>query len=157
DLKPANVLLSPDGTPKITDFGLAKRLDVGEGQTRAGQLLGTPSYMAPEQAAAQQDLIGPTADVYALGAVLYECLTGRPPFNGATPWETVLQVLHADPVPPRRLRPGVPHDLETICLQCLHKEVPKRYASAQKLAEDLRRFLAGQTICARPSGPLTKA
>jgi serine/threonine protein kinase len=156
DLKPANVLLLPDGTPKITDFGLAKRLDVGEGQTRAGQLLGTPSYMAPEQAAAQKGRVGPTADVYALGAVLYECLTGRPPFKGATPWETVLQVLHADPVPPRRLRPGVPRDLETICLKCLHKEARKRYPSAHDFAEDLRRFMSSETILARPAGPIEK-
>jgi tetratricopeptide (TPR) repeat protein/predicted Ser/Thr protein kinase len=157
DLKPANVLLSSDGTPKVTDFGLAKRLDVGEGQTRAGQMLGTPSYMAPEQATSQKDTVGPAADVYALGAVLYECLTGRPPFKGATPWKTVLQVLHTDPVPPRRLQPGVPRDLETICLRCLHKEARKRYPSAHELAEDLRRFLAGETILARPAGPIEKA
>src|SRR5262249_57663693 len=114
--------------PKVTDFGLAKRLDVGTGHTRTGAVVGTPSYMAPEQAQGKSKQIGPAADVWALGAILYECLTGRPPFKAATPLDTVLQVLHDEPVPPARLQPTLPRDLETICLQCLHQEPARRYA-----------------------------
>jgi WD40 repeat protein len=152
DLNPANVLLAEDGTPKITDFGLAKKLDEA-GQTTSGAVLGTPSYMAPEQAGGQMQEIGPGADVYALGALLYECLTGRPPFRAATALETLVQVRADDPVPPRHLQPKIPRDLETICLKCLHKEPGRRYASALDLAEDLRRFTAGEPIHARPVGP----
>jgi tRNA A-37 threonylcarbamoyl transferase component Bud32 len=149
DLKPANVLLTEDGTPKVTDFGMAKKL--GEaGQTATGMVLGTPSYMAPEQARAEGEAVGPAADVYALGAILYECLTGRPPFKGPTPLETVLMVLHDEPVPPTRLSPKLPRDLETICLKCLHKTPAQRYDSAAALAEDLGRFLAGRPVVARP-------
>jgi WD40 repeat protein/tRNA A-37 threonylcarbamoyl transferase component Bud32 len=148
DLKPANVLLAADGTPKVTDFGLAKRLDEA-GQTASGAVVGTPSYMAPEQAAGRTKEVGPAADVYALGAVLYECLAGRPPFRAATALETLRQVLAEEPVPVRRLQPGVPRGLETICHKCLHKEPRKRYASAEALAEDLRRFQAGEPIRAR--------
>jgi tetratricopeptide (TPR) repeat protein len=178
DLKPANILLQTtdhtDDTdkeekrerlpssvpsvssvvcsvPKITDFGLAKRLDAA-GQTATGAVMGTPSYMAPEQAGGQGHMVGPLADVYSLGAILYECLTGRPPFKAATPLDTVLQVVSDDPVPPTRLQPKTPRDLETICLKCLQKEPAKRYPSSQALAEDLRRFREGWPISARPIG-----
>src|SRR5262249_44642981 len=113
DLKPANVLLTTDGTPKITDFGLARKLDDLVGPTPSGAIVGTPSYMAPEQAGGLRSQIGPATDVYALGAILYDLLTGRPPFKAATPLDTVLQVLSDDPVPPARLQPKVPRDLET--------------------------------------------
>jgi hypothetical protein len=151
DLNPANVLLAEDGTPKITDFGLAKKLD-DVGGTVTGAVMGTPSYMAPEQARGQTQEIGPAADVYALGAILYECLTGHPPFKAATAHETLVQVVADDPVPPRQLQPKTPRDLETICLKCLHKEPGRRYASALDLAEDLQRFAAGEPIRARPVG-----
>jgi WD40 repeat protein/serine/threonine protein kinase len=171
DLKPANILLTFSGrsqtgvgqaalaplserplnehTPKITDFGLAKKLDSGSGQTASGAILGTPSYMAPEQAGGQTKEVGPLADVYALGAILYQLLTGRPPFKAATAMDTLLLVLSEEPVPPRRLQPKTPVDLETLCLKCLQKETRKRHASAEALADDLRRFLNREPILAR--------
>jgi WD40 repeat protein/tetratricopeptide (TPR) repeat protein/predicted Ser/Thr protein kinase len=156
DLKPANVLLTDAGTPKITDFGLARRLDDASRLTQSGAILGTPSYMAPEQAGGKKT-IGPAADVYALGAILYELLTGRPPFRAETPLDTVLQVLADEPVPPSRLVPKLPRDLETVCLKCLHKDPARRYASAESLADDLQAFLDGRPIAARPVGRLERA
>jgi thiol-disulfide isomerase/thioredoxin len=155
DLKPANVLLSASGEPKVTDFGLAKRLGE-QGQTRSGAVLGTPEYMPPEQARGRKE-IGPWVDVYALGAILYECLTGRPPFKAATPFDTVVQVISEEPVPVRRLQPRTPGDLETICHKCLEKDRSRRYASALALAEDLRRFQAGAPVLARPAGAVVRA
>lgn len=151
DLKPANVLFALDGTPKVTDFGLAKKLDE-VGQTATGEVMGTPCYMAPEQASGLGKRVGPSADVYALGAILYECLTGRPPFLAATALETILQVVNEDPVPVRNLQPDTPRDLETVCLKCLEKKPQNRYAEADDLAEDLRRFLHNEPIQARAVG-----
>lgn len=158
DLKPANVLVGSDGVPRITDFGLAKRLhgelprDAAAGKTRTGEVLGTPSYMSPEQATGRTREIGPASDVYALGAILYEAITGSPPFKAETAVATLLQVTTQEPTPPTRLRRGVPRDLETICLKCLAKAQTERYASAESLADDLQRFLAGEPILARPVG-----
>ncbi len=152
DLKPANVLLTAAGVPKVTDFGLAKRLEAGSSQTRDGTVMGTPSYMAPEQAAGQTQRIGPHTDVYGLGAILYELLTGVPPHARGTPVETLVAVLKQEPLPPRGFQESVPRDLETICLKCLAKEPERRYVSAAALAEDLRRFLAGEPVSARPVG-----
>jgi formylglycine-generating enzyme required for sulfatase activity/predicted Ser/Thr protein kinase len=152
DLKPANVLLTADGTPKVSDFGLAKFLGEEARRTQSGAVMGTPSYMAPEQADGKQGLVGPLTDVWALGAILYETLTGRPPFLAASPVETLMQVLGNEPVPLRRLQPKVPRDLETVCLKCLQKEPRRRYASALDLADDLRSFLDDRPIRARPVG-----
>ncbi len=177
DLKPANILLAREGSqssiirtrdadsnaslpsghwsrnvvPKITDFGLAKQVDDDSSQTRTGTILGTPSYMAPEQAGGKNREVGPLADVYALGAILYELLVGRPPFRAGNPIDTIRQVLEQEPVPPRQLEPRVPLDLETICLKCLEKDPARRFAGALALADDLRRFLEGDPIQARPT------
>ncbi len=148
DLKPANVMLLADGTPKITDFGLAKRADSDQIYTQTGAILGSPSYMAPEQATGATDKIGPSTDVYALGAILYELLTGRPPFKASSLLETIEQVREHDPAPIRSLQPKTPRDLETICLKCLEKQQQRRYASAADLADELELFLRGDPISA---------
>jgi serine/threonine protein kinase/Tfp pilus assembly protein PilF len=182
DLKPANILLARidsqssmvrqreldsstlpsdhwarSTVPKIADFGLAKRVDEDSSQTQSGTILGTPSYMAPEQASGKNREIGPAADIYSLGAILYELLVGRPPFKASNPIDTVRQVIEQEPVPPRQLEPRVPHDLETICLKCLEKDPAKRFVSAAELADDLRRFVDDEPIRARPTPPWERA
>jgi serine/threonine protein kinase len=147
DLKPQNILIAVDGTPKVTDFGIAKT--GRDSHTQTGAILGTPGYMAPEQAAGETKHVGPAADVYALGAILYECLTGRPPFLAATPVETMRLVLDQDPPPPRMLNRQIDQDLEKIVLKCLEKDPALRYPSAADLAEDLRRYRDGEPITAR--------
>jgi eukaryotic-like serine/threonine-protein kinase len=173
DLKPANILFSPTGAAtaavpdevrpalsslaaKVADFGLARKRDTG-GHTQTGVVVGTPPYMAPEQASGRNSELGPACDTYALGAILYECLTGRPPFQAATALDTILLVISEEPVSPRRLNAKVPRDLETVCLKCLQKEPRKRYATALELADDLKRFLAGMPVRARPVGRAERA
>jgi hypothetical protein len=149
DLKPSNILLDTEEQPHVTDFGLAKKLGADSAQTATGAVLGTPSYMAPEQAAGKTKELGPACDVYGLGALLYALLTGRPPFQAETPAETMLQVMERDPAPPCILNPKIDRDLETVCLKCLEKDPRDRYASAQAVADDLERFLNGDSIKAR--------
>lgn len=156
DLKPANVLIAPSGQPKVTDFGLAKRSEADKDLTGTGQILGTPAYMPPEQAAGKVDGVGPIADVYSLGAILYCLLTGRPPFQAASPMDTLLQVLEQEPVPPRALNPLIDRDLETICLKCIEKDISKRYQSAHALGEELSRYLNHEPILARRAGRIEK-
>jgi WD40 repeat protein/tRNA A-37 threonylcarbamoyl transferase component Bud32 len=157
DLKPQNILLDKHGQPKVTDFGLARRLDATDGLTASGDVVGTPGYMAPEQALGRVHEVGPLSDVYALGAILYCLLTGRPPFQAATLAETLRQIAEQEPVSPRLLNAATPLDLETICLKALQKDVGRRYASAQALADDLQRFLRGESILARPISTWEKA
>jgi eukaryotic-like serine/threonine-protein kinase len=154
DLKPANVLLTVDGTPKLTDFGLAKHLDNSDGPTRSGTVMGTPSYMAPEQAGDRAKAVGPHTDVYALGAILYEMLTGRPPFKADNPLDTVLQVLDHEPEQPRLYNREVNPSLEAICLKCLEKSPKDRYPSALALADDLAAYLRGEPVQADGSTSL---
>ena len=151
DLKPANVLLDDHDNPKVTDFGLAKLMSTDSGQTRTGAVLGTPSYMSPEQASGRKD-VGPASDIYSLGAILYELVTGKPPFRGETALATLTLVSEQEPIPPRLLNPNLDRDLETICLKCLEKDSIRRYSTAEALAEDLRRYLMGEPIAARRLG-----
>jgi hypothetical protein len=149
DLKPSNILIDTEGRPHVSDFGLAKRIEGGETLTRSGAILGTPSYMAPEQAAGGRGMIGPASDVYALGAILYQMLTGRPPFQAASPVDTVLLLLEQDPLPPRLLNARADRDLEMVALRCLQKLPSLRYETAGQLAADLEAFLAGEPVSAR--------
>jgi WD40 repeat protein len=151
DLKPGNILLDADGQPQVTDFGLARPIEADRALTQSGAIVGTPGYMAPEQARAEKQLTT-AVDVFAVGAILFELLTGRPPFQGKTPLETILRVLQEEPPRPRSLAPGIDGDLETICLKCLEKEPAKRYGSAEALAQELERWLRGEPIEARPVG-----
>ena len=154
DLKPANVLLDKSGQVKVSDFGLAKRIDKDSHMTMSGQVLGTPGYMPPEQASGALDKVGPVSDVYGVGAVLYAMLVGRPPFQAASPVDTLLQVIERDPIPPGRLNPNVEKDLETICLKCLQKDASERYQTVRQIIDELKRFERGEPLQARPVSSL---
>lgn len=156
DLKPSNILLDGDDEPYVTDFGLAKVLTPGSDGTATGVIAGTPSYMAPEQASGRGDAIGPAADIYALGAILYEMLTGRPPFAEENPLDTLMQVLSREPSLPRQLNPRVPRGLELICLKCLAKSPSDRYSSADEVADDLERFCRGEALAVKPPNPVER-
>ena len=157
DIKPQNLLLDQEGKVQVTDFGLAKLQASGSELTADGQVLGTPAYMPPEQAAGKMEEVGVLADVYSLGATLYFLLTGRPPFQAATVHDTLRQVLDNEPVPPRKLDPSIPRDLETICLKALSKEPPRRYETAGDFAADLERWLNDEPIVARRVGRVERA
>ncbi len=152
DLKPANIRVDSDGQPHVTDFGLAKRVEGDSELTQTGAILGTPAYMAPEQTSAKKGAMTTATDVYGLGAILYALSTARAPFGGTNVLETLDRLRHRPPEPPRSLNPRVPRDLEVICLKCLEKDPHRRYASADALAEELKRWLAGEPIIARPVG-----
>jgi serine/threonine protein kinase len=157
DIKPSNIMIGPDDEPHITDFGLAKRLgDQDSGQTRTGAILGTPSYMAPEQAQGKNQELGPACDIYSLGAMLYELLTGRPPFRAETPFDTVMHVINNEAAPATLLNPNIDKDLETICHKCLEKRPAQRYATAEALAQDLQNYLDGNPISARNSNVISR-
>jgi serine/threonine protein kinase len=175
DLKPSNIVIDPFDQPRITDFGLAKRFSEAPGSASAtqhpdssiqppvpditltGQILGSPNYLAPELAAGKLAEVGPTCDLFSIGAILYECLTGRPPFMAATVQETLLRIRDTEPVAPRIFNGSVPRDLETICIKCLQKEPQRRYQTAQELADELGRFLRGEPVLAQPIGPIDRA
>ena len=157
DLKPSNILLDEQGQPHVSDFGLAKQVAGDESLTVSGALLGTPAYMAPEQASGNKRLVTTLSDVYGLGAVLYALLTGKPPFDGDSVMETLDRVRDQPPLPPSRLNPRVPRDLEIICLKCLDKDPRRRYGSARALAEELNRFHRGEPILARRSSALERS
>jgi serine/threonine-protein kinase len=156
DLKPSNVILDNQGTPYITDFGLVKMLTGDSHKTITGVILGTPSYMAPEQAAGRAAEVGPQSDIYSIGAILYECLTGRPPFREATPLDTLVQVLEGEPARPREINPAIPHALEAICLRCLEKTPQRRYPSAAAVANNLERYLKGEPVDGQTAGLLPR-
>src|SRR5262249_34220145 len=156
DLKPGNILIDGAGEPHVTDFGLAKRVEGDSSLTLSGEVIGTPAYMAPEQAAGKVSEMTVAADVYSLGTILYELIAGRPPFGGATHIETLHAVVHEEPTSPRALNRAVPRDLETICLKCLEKEPSRRYSNARELAEELRRFVNNEPVQARPIGATGK-
>ncbi len=156
DIKPSNLILDKNGKVWITDFGVAKLLSNSKGITASGALLGTPSYMSPEQVSGKSYELGPACDIYSLGAVLYTLLTSKPPILGGSPYETIQKVLYATPKPPHYFNKRVPKDLEAICLKCLEKSAKRRYPSAKKLAEDLRAFLRGEKVSATPPSLLGK-